>query len=163
MTTTTDPTWWQEHQAFLLESAEEDEIDAGPPFSAQLLDLLADVESAFEVTGADTPPWPDPHLGPSGRDIPVREEEYSRCLDPDKHRIVVTRAEAWAQVLTARDWAEREEVDDVAALPWLTAPHPGGCGATILRPHRSGAQPLLLVPPPARTSRAASTSPPATR
>src|SRR5699024_2122424 len=143
--TTTDPTWWQEQHAYLQQCAEKGEGDAGPPFSAQLLDLLADVEHAFAVTGADTPPWPDPHLGPGGRDVPVREEEYSRCLAPGKYRIVVTRAEAWAQVLTARGWAGREEVADVAALRWLTAPHLGGCGATILRPHRTGAQPLLLV------------------
>ena len=141
MTMASSPTWWQEHHAFLQEGG----AGAGPPFSAQLLDLLADVERAFAETGADTPPWPDPHLGAGGRDIPVREEEYSRCLDPGKYRIVVARAEAWAQVLTARDWAEREEIADVAALPWLNAPRHGGCGATILRPHRPGAQPLLLV------------------
>ena len=138
-------TWWQEQHAYLQQCAEEGEVGAGPPFSAQLLDLLADVERAFAVTGADTPPWPDPHLGPGGREVPVREEEYSRCRDPGKHRIVAARAEAWAQVLTARGWAERKEVADVAALRWLTAPHLGGCGATILRPHRTGAQPLLLV------------------
>ena len=52
------PTWWQEHHAFLQEGAEEGEVDAGPPFSPQLLDLLADVERTFAVTGADAPPWP---------------------------------------------------------------------------------------------------------
>lgn len=139
------PTWWQEHHAFLLECAEEGEIDAGPPFSAQLLDLLADVERSFAVTGADTPPWPDPHLGPDGEDIPVREEEYSRCLDPGKHRILAARAEAWAQVLVAKGWAEREEIADSAALTWLTDPLVTTHRATVLRPHRPGAQPLLLA------------------
>src|SRR5699024_2075680 len=104
MTTTTDPTWWQEQHAYLQQCAETGDGAAGPPFSAPLLDLLADVEHAFAVTGADTPPWPDPHLGPGGRDVPVREEEYSRCLDPGKYRIVVTRAEAWAPDLPVRCW-----------------------------------------------------------
>ena len=139
------PTWWQEHHAFLLECAEEGEVDAGPPFSAQLLDLLADVERTFAVTGADTPPWPDPHLGPDGQDLPVREEEYSRCLDPGKHRILAARADAWAQVLVATGWAEREEIADSAALSWLTDPLVTTRRATVLRPHRPGAQPLLLV------------------
>ena len=139
------PTWWQEHHAFLLECAEEGEVDAGPPFSAQLLDLLADVERTFAVTGADTPPWPDPHLGPDGQDLPVREEEYSRCLDPAKHRILAARAEAWAQVLVAKGWAEREEIADGAALTWLTDPLVTTHRATVLRPHRPGAQPLLLA------------------
>ncbi|MDN6303852.1 MAG: DUF6226 family protein, partial [Brachybacterium sp.] len=116
-------TWWQEHHTFLQQLAEDGEVQAGPPFSPQLLDLLADGERAFAVTGADTPPWPDPHLGPGGREVPVREEEYSRCLDPGKHRILGARAEAWALVLTERGWAEREEIIDGAALPWLIAPH----------------------------------------
>ncbi|HJF49737.1 MAG TPA: DUF6226 family protein [Brachybacterium paraconglomeratum] len=139
------PTWWQEHHAFLLECAEGGEVDAGPPFSAQLLDLLTDVERTFAVTGADTPPWPDPHLGPDGQDLPVREEEYSRCLDPAKHRILAARAEAWAQVLVAKGWAEREEIADGAALTWLTDPLVTTHRATVLRPHRPGAQPLLLA------------------
>lgn len=145
MTDDETPTWWQEHHAFLLESAGEGEVDAGLPFSAQLLDLLADVERAFEVTGADTPPWPDPHLGPDGEDLPVREEEYSRCLDPGKHRILAARAEAWAQVLVAKGWAEREEIADGAALPWRAESGPPLHRATVLRPHRRGALPLLLV------------------
>ena len=138
MTDDETPTWWQEHHAFLLESAGESEADAGPPFSPQLLDLLADVERAFAVTGADTPPWPDPHLGPNGEDLPVREEEYSRCLDPGKHRILAARAEAWAQVLVAKGWAEREEIANGAALPWRAESGPPLHRATVLRPHRRG-------------------------
>ncbi|MGO1201390.1 MAG: DUF6226 family protein [Dermabacteraceae bacterium] len=138
-------TWWQEHHTFLQQLAEDGEVQAGPPFSPQLLDLLADVERAFAVTGADTPPWPDPHLGPGGREVPVREEEYSRCLDPGKHRILGARAEAWALVLTERGWAEREEIIDGAALPWLIAPHARTHRTTALWPHRPGAQAVLLV------------------
>jgi uncharacterized protein (UPF0548 family) len=145
MTTIPAPTWWQEQHDVLQQCAEEGETDAGPPFSAQLLDLLADVERAFAVTGADTPPWPDPHLGPDGEMLDVREEEYSRCLDPGKHRILAARAEAWAQVLTARGWAEREEVADGDALPWLVDPYAQTHRTTVLRPHRLGAQTLLLV------------------
>ena len=145
MTVIPDPTWWQEQHAFLQERAEEGEADADPPFSPQLLDLLADVERAFAVTGVDTPSWPDPHLGPDGEMLDPREEEYSRCLDPGKYRILAARAEAWAQVLAARGWAEREEVADGDALPWLIAPQAPTHRATVLRPDRAGAQTLLLV------------------
>ena len=43
-----------------------------------------------------------------GRPPPDREpseEEYSRCLDPGKYRILDARVEAWAQVLSERDIA----------------------------------------------------------
>ncbi|WP_341854590.1 DUF6226 family protein [Brachybacterium sp. GPGPB12] len=103
------------------------------------------MERAFEVTGADTPPWPDPHLGPDGEDTPVREEEYSRRLDPGKHRILAARAEAWAQVLVAKGWAEREEIADGAALLWRAESGLPLHRAMVSRPHRRGASPLLLV------------------
>jgi len=45
------------------------------------------VEDAFAETGVATPGWDDPHVGPDGQELDVREEEYSRCLDPGKYRI----------------------------------------------------------------------------
>lgn len=68
-----------------------------PPHPAWLDDLLAHVGRAFERTGAGTPGWPDPHP-----DRSPREEEYSRCLDPDKYQILRTRIDAWVEVLESR-------------------------------------------------------------
>ncbi|HTW17709.1 MAG TPA: DUF6226 family protein [Nocardioides sp.] len=67
--------------------------------------LLAEVDSAFAVVGADTPGWPDPHGGEAPAD-----EEYSRCLDPGKYRILDRRIEAWAQVLRDRGIAEARDL-----------------------------------------------------
>lgn len=55
------------------------------------------VEAEFAGTGADTPPWPDPR--PRG-EAPL-EEEYSRCADPAKYRILRARSDAWVRALTA--------------------------------------------------------------
>lgn len=128
---TPTPAWWESEHA-----------DAAPPFSDELVQLLADVEDAFTRTGAHTPGWEDPHLGADGELRDSREEEYSRCLDPGKYRILWTRAEAWAQVLTARGWAEAEED---AHPEWVTAPQVATHRTTVLRPSRPGAEPLLLA------------------
>lgn len=150
MDTTSAPTWWEAQHASLLEMAadpSEQWADAGPPFSEALLGLLADVEAAFAVTGADTPPWPDPHLGPDGEWRDSVEEEYSRCLDPGKYRILWTRAEAWAEVLTARGWATRtqsESGDLRSGVRWVTPPRLPLHRTTVLRPRRPGAQALVL-------------------
>jgi hypothetical protein len=105
--------------------------------------LLAAVEAAFAETGAATPGWPDPH--PDG-DSPA-EEEYSRCLDPGKYRILTARAEAWARALTGLGLATAEPLAPadapaawVEGLPYDVSP----TRAHRLRPHRAGAQPLLI-------------------
>lgn len=149
MTTTPAPTWWQEHHAFLLECASEPPTAEGstaedPPFSADLLALLAEVEEVFAVIGADTPAWEDPHLTADGEIRDSREEEYSRCLDPGKFRILWARAEAWTEVLTARGWAEAEEHDG-SSVEWAPSPPVPPHRTTVLRPRRSGAQPLVLA------------------
>ena len=98
------------------------------------------------MTGADISPWPDPHLARRAG-LPVREEEYSRCLDPAKHRILAARAEAWAQVLVARAGPSAGDrgrrCPDLADRP--AGHHPP---ATVLRPHRPGAQPCCWPAPP---------------
>ncbi|NPC96186.1 DUF6226 family protein [Nocardioides sp. zg-DK7169] len=68
-----------------------------PTTAAAVRDLLAAVDRAFAVIGADTPGWPDPH--PDGE---VDDEEYSRYTDPGKYRILARRVEAWAEVLAER-------------------------------------------------------------
>jgi hypothetical protein len=70
------------------------------------------------VTGASTPGWPDPHA-----DREPADEEYSRCLDPGKFRILDARVTAWEQVLTGRGVAASREVDP-HELRWLTSRRP---------------------------------------
>ena len=86
-------------------------------------DLKPQVDAAFAVTGAGTPGWPDPH--PDRR---PGEEEYSRCLDPAKYRILGARVEAWQEVLVRRGLMTTLEAD----------------GAVWWRPTRVGALPLRV-------------------
>ncbi|MEV5610582.1 DUF6226 family protein [Streptomyces sp. NPDC052225] len=104
--------------------------------------LLRAVDAAFAVTGADTPPWPDPH---EGRE--VRDEEYSRCLDPAKYRILAARGDAWAKVLCERGLADPEPVPDAAACAslWHRPPEVDVSSAVLLRPRRPDAVPLVLA------------------
>lgn len=74
-------------------------------------DLLAEVDRAFAITGAQTPGWPDPHP-----DREPAEEEYSRCLNPEKYQILRARVDAWVEVLVARALAA---VEDIASPRWL--------------------------------------------
>jgi hypothetical protein len=88
------------------------------PFDAQARPawfdtLVAEVDRAFEVTGADTPSWPDPHP-----DRDPAENEYSRCLNPSKYRILDARVDAWTNVLSPG----LATVEDIAAGPWIDAP-----------------------------------------
>ena len=78
--------------------------------------LLTGVDRAFEVTGAKTPGWPDPH---PNRD--PREEEYSRVTDMGKYRILVSRVDAWVQVMTDTGIATAL---DGAAEPWIAECRP---------------------------------------
>ncbi|WP_340562299.1 DUF6226 family protein [Streptomyces sp. GSL17-111] len=78
--------------------------------------LLAAVADRFAVTGAATPPWPDPH---PERTAP-REEEYARCSAPERYRILAARAEAWTQALTAAG---------------LASAHRAACDAGLWRRH----------------------------
>lgn len=151
MTTTPAPTWWAADHASLCEIAEDASqqwADAGPPFSDTLLQLLSEVEEAFAETGADTPDWEDPHRGPDGEDRDSLEEEYSRCLDPGKYRILWARAEAWTRVLTARGWTTHEDTetgDLRAGVRWASPPRLPLHRTIVLRPRRPGALPLVLA------------------
>jgi hypothetical protein len=93
---------------------------------------------AFAVTGASTPPWPDPH---PDRNPP--EEAYSRLLDPAKYRILGARAEAWIAALTHEGLADAEEVTDPNAA-WREKPTVPLTRAVRLRARRPGTVPLLL-------------------
>ncbi|MQW74955.1 hypothetical protein GHK92_03640 [Nocardioides sp. dk4132] len=76
-------------------------------------DLLAAVDRAFAVIGADTPGWPDPH-----GDREPDEAEYSRYTDPGKYRILVRRVEAWVEVLADRGLATTS-VGPPTGATWL--------------------------------------------
>ncbi|MEB3966870.1 DUF6226 family protein [Streptomyces kunmingensis] len=100
--------------------------------------LRGAVDEAFAVTGADTPPWPDPH--PDGE---VRDEEYTRCTKPEKYRILAARAQAWTRALCGPGLAEAEPAAAPAAL-WRRAGDRALGGAVRLRPVRAGAAPLIF-------------------
>jgi len=78
--------------------------------------LLREVDRAFEVTGADTPGWPDPHP-----DRNPRNDEYSRVTDVGRYRILDARVEAWVTVLQAAGIARSVEVP---AEPWVAGLRP---------------------------------------
>ena len=104
--------------------------------------LLEAVRAAFRETGAGTPSWPDPHA-----DVrQPKEEEYSRCLDPGKYRILKARTDAWGEALTGLGLADLEQVADPATA-WRDGPPDRTLGprAVRLRPHRQGAVPVLLA------------------
>ena len=101
--------------------------------------LSGAVDDAFATTGASTPPWPDPHAA----DREPAQEEYSRCLDPGKYRILKARADAWVQVLTSTGLATVERLADPAAV-WRDRVAERLETAVRLRPSRAGAVPLLL-------------------
>lgn len=63
--------------------------------------LLPAVERHFAQRPADLAHWPAPHP----HRAPL-EEEYSRCLDPGKYRIIAERARAWARALVDAGLAE---------------------------------------------------------
>ncbi|WP_143016096.1 DUF6226 family protein [Nocardioides szechwanensis] len=90
-----------------------------PPASpAWANDLVAQVNRVFSRTGADTPGRPDPHQG-----RPPAEEEYSRCLEAGKYRILDTRIEAWVQTLADRGIAISRDAP-LSGPRWLGAVRP---------------------------------------
>lgn len=71
-----------------------------------IAEVRAAVEQALGRLGASTPGWPNPR--PDQRE--ATPEENSRCLDPDKYRIVGTRTRAWVAALSDLGLAVAEEV-----------------------------------------------------
>jgi hypothetical protein len=104
-----------------------------------LAELTAAVDRAFERTGAGLVPWPDPR--PDGR-VPA-EDEYSRCLDPGKYRLLVARADAWAAALVDLDLAAEREVPAAPLREVRDGRRP--TRATLLEPATPGALPLLFL------------------
>lgn len=104
------------------------------------IELTAAVERAFTTTGAGTPPWPAPRP-PMAE---PKEEQYSRCLDPAKYRILATRAEAWIRALVELELGDADELRASGDI-WRQAPEPHELHRVIrVRPRRAGAVPLVL-------------------
>lgn len=103
--------------------------------------IRSTVDAEFRVTGAQTPPWPDPHLG---RDEPG-EDEYSRVSDPMKYRIIGTRIEAWLRALTALRLATVTTADDTGGVWRAGKPDSGTITKTRwVQPLRTDALALLV-------------------
>ena len=100
-------------------------------------ELLDAVDEAFDVTGRELEPWPDPH--PDRR---PREQEYSRLTYPARWRIVGARAEAWLLALRAAGLAE---VERNAPICWEAAPPTVVSRADRLVPHVAGGLPLIVA------------------
>lgn len=104
-----------------------------------LEELLAAVDMAFERTALGLRRWDDPHA-----DRDANEDEYSRCLDPAKWRIVVARAEAWVDALEAVGLAE---VERGATVTWA---HDRGQtiewdSVDVLRPRAGDGVPVVFA------------------
>lgn len=101
--------------------------------------LLPDVEAAFARLRGDLPDWPHPH--PDG--AAAHEEEYSRCLDPDRYRLLGVRADAWVETITGTGLgtATAAGPDQVT---WAGEQHLRPTRATVLRGRR-GTQPVVVA------------------
>ncbi|WP_139977294.1 DUF6226 family protein [Nocardioides litoris] len=77
-----------------------------PPRPAWVDHLVRRVDDEFASTGSATPGWPDPHPDLE----PPADEEYSRCLDPGKYRILPARVDAWALALADLGLATTHDV-----------------------------------------------------
>lgn len=111
--------------AVVLNAAWVDDDSEGTRRQAWFDVLLTRVDRAFEVTGAKTPGWPDPH---QNRD--PREEEYSRVTDVGKYRILESRVDAWVEVLTDAGIATAH---DVPAEPWIAECRPSDQHSRVRR------------------------------
>ncbi|SCK54414.1 hypothetical protein H181DRAFT_04983 [Streptomyces sp. WMMB 714] len=99
--------------------------------------ILDAVDEAFTRTGVATPPWPNPRSW--GQD-PL-EEEYSRCEDPGKYRILRARGEAWADALTGLGLAAAERGGEGT---WPDCPDGEPERVVRVRPSAESALPLVL-------------------
>ena len=105
----------------------------------ELSDVSSAVDAAFLVTGAGLASWPDPR---PDRSEP-RPEEYSRCPDPGKYRIVLARADAWATALAELGLGSAART---AVLPeWQAGRARPASRAVVVEPVADSALPLLFL------------------
>jgi len=98
-------------------------------------ELLAAVETASAITGAEMAPWPDPHPDRSPAD-----DEYSRLTNAAKWRLLGARADAWITATTDLGLARLERN---VAVQWATKPASSVSFTDCLVPRRADA--LVLV------------------
>lgn len=108
--------------------------------------LLPAVDDAFARLRGDLADWPDPH--PGGR-APL-EEEYSRCLDPEKYRLLAARADAWVEAITAAGLgvAQERAPEDVA---WQGEPILAPTRVVVVT-GREGTQPIVVGIAPSQST-----------
>lgn len=94
--------------------------------------LRAEVEARFLAAGPR--PWPAPRPGHQG----PAEEEYSRCLQPDKYVITQQRATAWASALADAGVATIHPMGSRVLAPW------GAVETTSITATRPDAEPVFL-------------------
>ncbi len=100
--------------------------------------LLPAVDEAFARLRGDLADWPDPH--PGGRS--PAEDEYARCLDPDKYRLLAVRADAWVEAITAAGLGTAHPVDP-GSVRWVGEPVLAPTRVTAIR-GRDGTLPILV-------------------
>lgn len=101
------------------------------------LDVLAAVDTAFNVTSRGLASWPDPHPDRSPLD-----DEYSRLADPGKWRIIGARADAW---LVAVGDVGLATIERQAPVRWAALPNTVVSRTDRATPHAKGALPLVLA------------------
>ncbi len=101
--------------------------------------LLQAVNEAFARLRGDLADWPNPH--PGGR--AALEEEYSRCLEPARYRLLGVRADAWAEAICSLDLGSAESIAP-GDVRWVAESHFTPSRVTVLR-GRAGTQPVVVA------------------
>jgi hypothetical protein len=133
-------TWWQDWNEAMRAGSTQSPPLNGEPLSAGLTELLTDVDRAFDRLSDVTSGWDDPHVEEDGSHRAPEVNEYSRCADSQKYRILWARADAWLQVIDQRGWAVL-----VADSDWALEPRLPVTALTVLQPEAAGAARLVLA------------------
>jgi hypothetical protein len=97
------------------------------------------VDEAFARRRGDLADWPDPHPGGT----PAHEEEYSRCEDPGRYRLLGVRADAWVEAVVAAGLGSATPVP-VGQVAWAEETFVRPTRATALR-GREGTVPVVVA------------------
>jgi hypothetical protein len=108
--------------------------------------LLSAVDEAFTRLRGDLADWPNPR--PGGRE-PL-EEEYSRCLDPEKYQLLAARADAWVEAITTAGIGTAGSVEP-SSLTWQGEPVLTPTRVTVVR-GRPGTQPIVVGVAPSQSA-----------
>lgn len=106
------------------------------PDLTPMTELRAAVDAAFVETSRGLRQWDDPHAGEMPSD-----DQYSRCLDAAKWRIIGARADAWADALVELGHAA---VEHGASVEWRASGFPAVTRADVVHPRVAGALSLAI-------------------